>query len=82
MKSKFAIISAKDNDGVLNHTVICEGFVYKEERTLIDILFGERKMLVQLPIKVFKSEMVKAHDGSVYDFGLSEARELLEILNG
>ena len=80
MKSKFSIITARNNDGVLIYTVVCEGYV-KKERTLGDLVFGEKKMLVSLPVREFKSEMVKAHDGSVYDFGLSEARELLEILN-
>lgn len=79
MKSTLSIISAVQN-GKLTHTVICVGTITKPIM-FAGIVWGTKSHIVQLPIKTFKSEIVTACDGTVYDFGLEEARELIDKFN-
>lgn len=79
MKSTLSIISAEQN-GKLTHTVLCEGTIIKP-RVFAGIVWGTTSHIVQLPIKTFESEIVTAFDGTEYDFGLEEAKELIDKFN-
>lgn len=79
MKSKLSIVSAWNN-GKLTHTVICEGIVTKP-KVFAGFTIGSTSHLVQLPVKTYESELVVAFDGTVYDSGLAEAKELIDKFN-